>query len=82
MAQNDQKKNISEETSITSQEMKEMERRAKEDEYYDRITSHEMNEMERRAKEDDDRPLVPKKKSTSDCTHSSELDKQENNCNF
>ena len=59
MAQNDQKKNISEETSITSQEM---------------------NEMERRAKEDDDRPLVPKKKSTSDCTHSSELDKQENNC--
>lgn len=80
MAQNDQKKNISEETSITSQEMKEMERRAKEDEYYDRITSHEMNEMERRAKEDDDRPLVPKKKSTSDCTHSSELDKQENNC--
>ena len=59
MSQNDQKKNISEETSITSQEM---------------------NEMERCAKEDDDRPLVPKKKSTSDCTHSSELDKQENNC--
>ena len=37
--------------------------------------------MERHAKdEDDDRPLVPKKKAISDCTHSSELDKQENNC--
>ena len=31
MAQNDQKKNISDETSITSQEMKEMERQAKDE---------------------------------------------------